>query len=393
MLLQNISASHFPDRNTLRPLNGKQVSEIFGASLSVTDINGDGLDDIIVGAPCHTDYSAHEIKFEVGAVYVYLQRNSEFSGESDLILRGKHDGGRFGHAVAALGDINGDGFNDVAVGAPYAGSGVVYIHLGSESGLKPNADQEIQGEQIRPSLLSFGAGFGAGSVDLDGNRFNDVIVGAYASDTVVYLPSRPVINFDIDIRFIPELINLDNKTCVLNTGMLASTFKKRLSPQLLYTELAMFFCIYVCLCVIVDGKELNVACATMEYCLFNGGKSFDGTVSVDVTIRLDVKQPQRPRLRFLQSDQLTKTAVSDGLNLKAGQRICNKRITYVVDDISDKISPMEAEISVSMREESWPASPLQNPHSARNVSKSLVINKNCKNNLICVPDLQLSVTM
>lgn len=131
---------HDPDNNrfeSLGKLNGKQPGELFGASMIVSDINGDGLDDIIVGAPHYTDYNDYEIKFEIGAVYVYHQRtfaSEERFRESDTILRGKHDGGRFGHAVAALGDVNGDDFNDVAVGAPYEGSGVVYIYHGSESG-------------------------------------------------------------------------------------------------------------------------------------------------------------------------------------------------------------------------------------------------------------------
>ena len=217
---------HDPDNNrfeSLGKLNGKQPGELFGASMIVSDINGDGLDDIIVGAPHYTDYNDYEIKFEIGAVYVYHQRtfaSEERFRESDTILRGKHDGGRFGHAVAALGDVNGDDFNDVAVGAPYEGSGVVYIYHGSESGLKLNADQRICGDLFTPPLTSLGTSFAAGSVDMDDNGYADVIIGAYESDTVVYLPARPVVKIDIDFKFIPELINLDNKTCNMGAGAL-----------------------------------------------------------------------------------------------------------------------------------------------------------------------------
>ena len=143
----------------------------------------------------------------------------------------------------------------------------------------------------------------------------------------------------------------------------------------------------------VNGQPVtSAACAAIVYCLSYGGKSVSDVISVNVTIHLDVKQPQRPRLRFLSSDQRTKSVSSVNMMLKARVPSCQKKMTYVVDDISDKISPMEAEISVIMSEELWTASPLQNPLSARKISKSLSINKNCRNNLVCVPDLQLSVT-
>ena len=232
MLLQNSPDyefdSAFSHWGSLDALIGEQPGELFGASLSISDINGDGLDDIIVGAPHHTDFADHEIKFEIGAVYIYHQRNWHFSRKSDEILLGKHEGGRFGHAVAALGDINGDGFNDVAVGAPYEGFGVVYIHHGSKSGLNSKADQKICGDQFKPPLMSFGASFGVGDVDADDNRYNDVIIGAYESDTVVYLPARPVVNVDVKVQFIPELINLDNRTCDTDAGTSTLRFTGKL---------------------------------------------------------------------------------------------------------------------------------------------------------------------
>ena len=124
-----------------------------------------------------------------------------------------------------------------------------------------------------------------------------------------------------------------------------------------------------------------------------GGKSVSDTISVDVVIRLDIKHPQHPRLRFQPSDQSAPAVSSVELVLEAGRRNCQTKMTYMADDIADKISPMEAEMKVTMLKELWPASPLQEPHSARSIFKSLSINKNCKNNLVCVPDLQLNVTM
>jgi hypothetical protein len=48
---------------------------------------------------------------------------------------------RFGFAIANLGDLNSDGYEDIAVGAPYEGNGAIYIYLGSAQGLIPEASQ------------------------------------------------------------------------------------------------------------------------------------------------------------------------------------------------------------------------------------------------------------
>ena len=99
-------------------LNGQQPGEHFGASLAMTDFNGDGLNDIIVGAPHHTNFKSSEFRFEIGAVYSYQQQSRRIfkSGSSgELILKGQTSGSRFGLAVAALGDANADGFNDLVI--------------------------------------------------------------------------------------------------------------------------------------------------------------------------------------------------------------------------------------------------------------------------------------
>lgn len=150
-------------------LEGYQSGEHFGASLSVSDVNGDSLDDIIIGAPLYTDYNDPQVKFEIGAVYVYYQTDlGTFLRSNELVLRGQTSAGRFGHAVASLGDTNGDGYNDVAVGAPYQGSGVVYIFHGSRAGLRRLPAQIIYGNSFQPELSTFGYSF-SGAADLDGN--------------------------------------------------------------------------------------------------------------------------------------------------------------------------------------------------------------------------------
>lgn len=99
--------------------------------------------------------------------------------------------GRFGSALTTLGDINLDGFGDFAVGAPYdgpAGRGAVYVYHGSRDGPLPKASQVIYAEDmpgLKP-LSTFGFSL-SGGIDLDGNMYPDLAVGAYESNAVITL--------------------------------------------------------------------------------------------------------------------------------------------------------------------------------------------------------------
>lgn len=75
------------------------------------------------------------------------------------------------------------------MGAPYGGSegeGVVYVYRGSKVGVREKADQVIAGRDVRNSLRSFGFSL-AGGVDMDGNEYPDLVVGAAHSSQAVML--------------------------------------------------------------------------------------------------------------------------------------------------------------------------------------------------------------
>lgn len=96
---------------------------------------------------------------------------------------GENSRARFGLSLTSLGDINLDGFGDFAVGAPYDGPhgrGAVYIFHGSKDGPLPKASQVIFAEDVAGSgyLNTFGFSL-SGGIDLDGNMYPDLVVGAY----------------------------------------------------------------------------------------------------------------------------------------------------------------------------------------------------------------------
>jgi hypothetical protein len=125
-------------------LSGVADNDLSGGSVSgAGDINGDGTDDLIIGAS-----KAGEGGTARGASYVFFGKTTGFVGSvalSSLVgptgfkLSGVADGDRSGSSVHGVGDMNGDGFDDVIIGAPFAAEGgddrgAAYVHRGSVCG-------------------------------------------------------------------------------------------------------------------------------------------------------------------------------------------------------------------------------------------------------------------
>ncbi len=109
-----------------------QVSAEFGQSVaSAGDVNGDGFSDVIVGAPLFDNGETDE-----GRAYVYHGSASGLSTVPNWTAESNQAGARFGTSVASAGDVNGDGFSDVIVGAPFfengeSEEGLAFVYHGS----------------------------------------------------------------------------------------------------------------------------------------------------------------------------------------------------------------------------------------------------------------------
>ncbi|XP_039093137.1 integrin alpha-9 isoform X1 [Hyaena hyaena] len=187
--------------------SGKKMGSYFGSSLCAVDLNADGLSDLLVGAPMFS-----EIRDE-GQVTVYINRGNG-ALEEQLALSG--DGAynaHFGESIASLGDLDDDGFPDVAVGAPEEDdfSGAVYVYHGDGGGITPRYSMKLSGRKISPVLRMFGQSI-SGGIDMDGNGYPDVTIGAFMSDSVVLLRARPVITVGVSI-FLPASINITAPQC------------------------------------------------------------------------------------------------------------------------------------------------------------------------------------
>ncbi|KAM4882237.1 integrin alpha-7 isoform 1-T1 [Thomomys bottae] len=185
-------------------LYGERLTSGFGYSLAVVDLNNDGWPDLIVGAP----YFFERQEELGGAVYVYMNQGGHWSGVSPLRLCGSPDS-MFGISLTVLGDLNQDGFPDIAVGAPFDGDGKVFIYHGSSLGVVTKPSQVLEGEAV--SVKTFGYSL-SGGLDMDGNHYPDLLVGSLA-DTVVLFRARPVLHVSHEILVGPPAIDLEQPNC------------------------------------------------------------------------------------------------------------------------------------------------------------------------------------
>lgn len=152
----------------------------FGGNVAAAgDLNGDGLGDVIVGA---VGYGSN-----TGRAYIFLGGpflTTRSAGAADVILTGELAGGNFGGAVAGAGDVNADGLSDVIVAAPNYGSfqGRAYLFLGGASLVSKSASAADLILDKEATNESFGSSV-CSAGDLHGDGFSDLLVGGPGTGT------------------------------------------------------------------------------------------------------------------------------------------------------------------------------------------------------------------
>ena len=162
---------------TLFAPTGAAASDFFGSSVGTAgDVNGDGYADVIVGANGNDAGGLN-----AGRAYVYYGGPAA-DAVADLTLTGAAAGDFFGYSISGAGDVNGDGYADVIVGA-YANdaggadAGRAYVYFGGPSA-DATADLTLTGAAAGDN---FGISVGTAG-DVNGDGYADVIVGALLND-------------------------------------------------------------------------------------------------------------------------------------------------------------------------------------------------------------------
>jgi hypothetical protein len=158
------------------------VEGLMGSSVSPAgDVNRDGYADVLVGASMFTNGQLYE-----GKAYVWHGSADGVNGgidgsnsNADWSFECNQVEARLGYAVSTAGDVNGDGYSDVIVAAPYytdgeTGEGAAWIFHGSSTGVSDTWDNMDVGNQIS---AHFGMSV-AMAGDVNGDGYGDVIVGA-----------------------------------------------------------------------------------------------------------------------------------------------------------------------------------------------------------------------
>lgn len=184
-------------------IQGEQPFQLMGNNLSsLGDINGDGIDDIIIGSERHIT----SVEISGKAYVIFGNENqtslifnvSEINGNNGFFINGIDRNGRFGGDVNSLGDINNDSINDFIISAYFSDvnnldfAGVNYVIFGSDQGYGKSIDvSELNGMNgFKINGISENMWLGATTTkvgDFNNDNFDDFIISTNTSDDEAYL--------------------------------------------------------------------------------------------------------------------------------------------------------------------------------------------------------------
>uniref|UniRef100_A0A674C5C9 Integrin, alpha 9 n=1 Tax=Salmo trutta TaxID=8032 RepID=A0A674C5C9_SALTR len=276
--------------------SGTMMGSYFGSSLCGVDLNRDGLSDLLVGAPMHSTLR------DEGQVSIYLSKGNGVMEEAGLLNGDNAYSAHFGECITAIGDIDDDGYQDVAIGAPKEDDygGAVYIYHGDATGIVTKYSMRLSGQSINPAL----------QMSIDTMLY---CTCCRSIDTMLCLVfrSRPVITVDVSI-YLPVSINISVPQC--HEG-----------PQ-----------------------HLN--CFNARVCLLFRGKHLPGQIELLYNLTADVDKRQRSqssRVYFIQNGGQI-SLMSNELSLDINREDCQQYTAYVKKDVKDVFTAITFEVAYTL---------------------------------------------
>lgn len=345
-------------------LKGQQIGSYFGSVLQTVDVDGDSYTDLLlVGAPM---YMGTE-RDEQGQVYVYkLDQGGQFKHEFTLkpvnqscctshsascTNKNEPCGARFGTAIAAVSDLNLDGFNDVAIGAPFENDhrGAVYIYHGDKTSLKEKFVQHIPAGGDGVKVKFFGQSI-HGVMDLNGDGITDVTIGGLGGASLFW--SRDVAELRANMTFDPVKINLQQTQYQCERGARKSVC--------VTTEVCFVYGIKS------DKQDLNAA-ADIRYNLF-----------------LDALRP-KARASFIDLEDKSDRRITRNFTIKDKERTCVQE-TFIMSARLDFRDPLMVSLEFGLADEDQ--GPVLDENLPRSINKTIPL-VDCGSDEKCIADLSL----
>jgi len=168
---------------------GEDTGDYSGFSVAgAGDVNGDGYDDILIGAYLEDDGGG-----AAGQTYLIFGKASGWAMDTDLSASdasfwGEDADDRSGTSVAGAGDVNGDGYDDILIGAYLdddgdVGAGQTYLILGKATGWAMDTDLSASDASFWGEDANDWSGYSvAGAGDVNGDGYDDILIGAYGDE-------------------------------------------------------------------------------------------------------------------------------------------------------------------------------------------------------------------
>lgn len=328
---------------------GSQLGSYFGAELCV--LSASGL--LAVGAPLYHTQGVG------GEVHICLLNTGALN--CSTFLRGVrgNEFGRFGASLAAVQDLNGDDFMELAVGAPQEeqGKGAIYIFLGRPGGIRTEYSQRVSGAEVGSGLQYFGVSLHSAG-DLTADALIDVVVGSKGAATV--LRTQPVmclpINIIVDLPTIPQNFFHCSAPLGLNTAVTTVT-------------------------ICVSIKEVVKG-------------NIQGPLSAAVSVALELDpQVKAPRLLFGTRSASFLWTLSN--NLSSLSPVCTALPIIIPECISDYHEvPLSGTLNVTgeIIPETGGLRPVLSPDCHPTFTEMVILEKVCGEDHVCVSDLNVSLS-